>query len=180
MANHKIDITKNGKTTLATAGKYCDRNVEVNVNVPEQQTQFTNLVNDGSTIIKYGYRPVSSGYTATENAVAIAIKVTPNQEAKVRFRGSMYLPFIYPANGNMYCADEVTADGYKSYSTIPKTISLDEHGDWMLTVQNPLKKYIIFGMGYTYSAYETVKPDAVTPIDIITLNEPIGNGGYVG
>lgn len=38
MANHKIDITKNGKTTLATAGKYCDRNVDVNVNVPSLDT----------------------------------------------------------------------------------------------------------------------------------------------
>ena len=38
MANHQINITKNGKTTLATAGKYCDRNVEVNVNVPSLDT----------------------------------------------------------------------------------------------------------------------------------------------
>lgn len=31
--NTQIDITKNGTTTLATAGKYCDRNIDVNVNV---------------------------------------------------------------------------------------------------------------------------------------------------
>jgi hypothetical protein len=29
--NTQIDITKNGTTTLATAGKYCDRNIDVNV-----------------------------------------------------------------------------------------------------------------------------------------------------
>ena len=34
MANIQVNITKNGTTTLATAGKYCDRNVDVNVNVP--------------------------------------------------------------------------------------------------------------------------------------------------
>ena len=28
------DIESNGTTILATAGKYCDRNIEVNVNVP--------------------------------------------------------------------------------------------------------------------------------------------------
>lgn len=31
--NTQIDIIKNGTTTLATAGKYCDRNIDVNVNV---------------------------------------------------------------------------------------------------------------------------------------------------
>ena len=34
MSNIKIDIIDNGITTLATAGKYCDRNVEIAVNVP--------------------------------------------------------------------------------------------------------------------------------------------------
>lgn len=33
MANTQIDITDNGTTTLATAGKYCDRNIDVNVAV---------------------------------------------------------------------------------------------------------------------------------------------------
>ena len=32
--NTQINITENGTITLATAGKYCDRNVDVNVNVP--------------------------------------------------------------------------------------------------------------------------------------------------
>ncbi len=34
ITNIKINITENGKTTLLTAGKYCDRNVEVVVDVP--------------------------------------------------------------------------------------------------------------------------------------------------
>ena len=33
MANTQITISKNGKTTLATAGKYCDRNIDINVEV---------------------------------------------------------------------------------------------------------------------------------------------------
>jgi len=33
MENIKITVTENGTTTLATAGKYCDRNVDVEVNV---------------------------------------------------------------------------------------------------------------------------------------------------
>jgi hypothetical protein len=31
--NTQIEITENGTTTLATAGKYCDRNIDVNVDV---------------------------------------------------------------------------------------------------------------------------------------------------
>ena len=33
MANYQINITKNGKCTLTTAEKYCDRDIEINVNV---------------------------------------------------------------------------------------------------------------------------------------------------
>lgn len=34
--NIKIDITESGTTTLATAGKYCDRNIDVNVDVEDR------------------------------------------------------------------------------------------------------------------------------------------------
>lgn len=36
MDNIQIPITENGTTTLATAGKYCDRNIEVEVNTPDR------------------------------------------------------------------------------------------------------------------------------------------------
>ena len=35
-----INIAKNGTTTLATAGKYCDRNIDVNVNVPSNEVEL--------------------------------------------------------------------------------------------------------------------------------------------
>lgn len=35
MANTQIAIDKNGKVTLSTAGKYCDRNIDINVDVEE-------------------------------------------------------------------------------------------------------------------------------------------------
>ena len=38
MVNHKIAVTENGTKTLLTAGKYCDRNVDVVVNVPSLDT----------------------------------------------------------------------------------------------------------------------------------------------
>lgn len=38
--NTQVNITENGTTTLATAGKYCDRNIDVNVNVPTYETEL--------------------------------------------------------------------------------------------------------------------------------------------
>ena len=38
--NTQINITKNGTTTLATAGKYCDRNIDVITNVPSYETEL--------------------------------------------------------------------------------------------------------------------------------------------
>lgn len=40
MANIQIAITSNGTKTLATAGKYCDRNIDVNVNVGNDAIVF--------------------------------------------------------------------------------------------------------------------------------------------
>ena len=38
--SHQINITENGTTTLATAGKYCDRNIDVNVNVADGEEEI--------------------------------------------------------------------------------------------------------------------------------------------
>jgi hypothetical protein len=38
--NTPIYISTNGTTTLATAGKYCDRNIDVNVNVPSKDAEL--------------------------------------------------------------------------------------------------------------------------------------------
>lgn len=38
--NTQIDITQNGTTTLATAGKYCDRDIDVNTKVPTYEAEL--------------------------------------------------------------------------------------------------------------------------------------------
>ena len=38
--NTQIEITQNGTTTLATAGKYCDRNIDVNTDVPTYEGEL--------------------------------------------------------------------------------------------------------------------------------------------
>lgn len=49
--NTQINITENGKTTLSTAGKYCDRNIDVNVDVPSNDAELESLVS--RTITEY-------------------------------------------------------------------------------------------------------------------------------
>ena len=41
--NTKISITENGTTTLATAGKYCDRNIDVEVNIPKYDDELVSV-----------------------------------------------------------------------------------------------------------------------------------------
>ena len=40
MENIQIPIVENGKVTLATAGKYCDRNIEVQVEIPTYEAEL--------------------------------------------------------------------------------------------------------------------------------------------
>ena len=46
--SHQINITENGTTTLATAGKYCDRNIDVNVEVQSGFLNDADKVVDGT------------------------------------------------------------------------------------------------------------------------------------
>lgn len=74
MANTQIDIRANGTTTLATAGKYCDRNIDVNVEVPAN-----GITPSGSkTITENGTHDV------TEYATALVNVPTPEQITVVR------------------------------------------------------------------------------------------------
>ena len=49
IANIQIPITENGATTLATAGKYCDRNIDVQVEIPtfEAELEAEKAIEDG-------------------------------------------------------------------------------------------------------------------------------------
>lgn len=44
MANTQVSISQNGKTTLATAGKYCERNIDINVAVASADNDIPSYV----------------------------------------------------------------------------------------------------------------------------------------
>ena len=107
MANTQINIKGNGTTTLATAGKFCDRNIDVNVAVPASgitptgtKSITTNGEHDVTNFAKANVNvPVPSGYikpsgtkNITENgthdvtnfASAVVNVPTPEQISVVR------------------------------------------------------------------------------------------------
>ena len=190
MANTQIDITANGKKTLKTAGKYCDRDIEVNVNVPSgemQPTQFTNLLTKADTVFTFNTKvATTAGETSTSNG-AVMVEVTLPHFVGVnssncdlfRFRG------LNPLNVNVDCSIDGGATWERKYLSSPNNYTPDEYGDAVFRISysttnsgvNNLKVRLTLSYGGgTNTAVENVDLSRC----FMTQNEPIGNGGYVG
>lgn len=84
MANTQINIGANGTTTLATAGKFCDRNIDVNVEVPASginptgtKTITANGTHDVTNFASVNVNvPVPSGYIKPSGSKTITANGT--------------------------------------------------------------------------------------------------------
>jgi hypothetical protein len=192
MANTQISIVENGKKTLKTAGKYCDRDIEVNVNVPSsgvQPTQFTNLLTQEDTVITYNVKTSSTaGETTTANGYVLVevhlknfVSVSASNADVFRFRGvNLY-------NGQVHCSVDGGKTWVLKYISAMNNYNPDEYGDAMIRVTygtdvNGVEDIILrFNLGLGGGG---IANTAITNLDvskcIMTRNEPIGNGGYVG
>ena len=82
--SHQINIDKNGTTTLATAGKYCDRNIDVNVNVPTTGTELVNSIigrtitghYENNEVTKVGASALSYCYELESVTFGVAVYIT--------------------------------------------------------------------------------------------------------
>ena len=219
MANTQINISANGTKTLATAGKYCDRNIDVNVSVPVpsgyikpsgsktitengthdvtqyasavvdvagKPTQFTNLYDPANVVLKKYHSYSSSGgqSVVTDNYVnyiVIPYNHVENEPLALRVRG-LSIPVRERFSFVMYNereADVVTWGNLHSATT--KTV--DEYGDVVMTFSNSSTfvtaawKYLVLNFQYIG---ENAGVSAAKTGPIITINEPIGNGGHAG
>lgn len=181
MANHQINITANGTKTLATAGKYCDRNIDVNVNVPAKATQFTNLYDPAEVTLQMVSNASSSlgGWApATDkncNYVIIPYHRLPGEPFVLRMRG------IGTVRDRMsVCTlreDKITARVYGQMTT-NFNVSYDKYGDAVMTLKEwENYEWFYFVLNFQYIGVNSGASVAL-PGPIITVNEPIGNGGY--
>lgn len=191
MANHQISVTENGTKTLLTAGKYCDRNIDVVVSVPSSgevlPTQFTNILVLDTTIVKEGYRVVSSGYTETPSGVAIVFPITAGTH-RIRVRGKYIFGLtqlytdgsIAAFHTNVYQSSGTPTDTTFSGSVVAKyvndnsdlVLSTDECNDFYIDVTLSADSYL----GFTLKNMEAEYPTGNFSAPIITVDEPIGTG----
>lgn len=214
MANTQINISANGTKTLATAGKYCDRNIDVNVNVPVpsgyikpsgsktitengthdvtqyasavvdvagKPTQFTNLYDPANVTLDYRMNcSSSSGITYTADTETNYVVVPYNHKAgeviTIRIRGigtvRSRLDFVFTRDGARV--------NHGQWSSYISNTSYDEYGDLSITfssgatVTNAWDALIL---NFQYTWHNSATTALTGPI--ITINEPIGNGGHV-
>lgn len=188
MANTQINITQNGTTTLATAGKYCDRNIDVNVDVDAsgvQPTQFTNLYDTANVTVNTRIdASASAGVSYPTDTQANCIKIpyhhVAGEPVVLRMRGIGTVRDRL--NSATFAADGTTKVNHYTFTSSSTTLfemGYDEYGDAMITFKGVLLSaewyYFVFNFQYVGV---NINATAVSG-PIITINEPIGNGGVV-
>ena len=171
MANTQINIGTNGKTTLATAGKYCDRNIDVNVSV--NASEFTNVLKHPNTVITLNAQGTGNATNNGSFTVKFNLNdfITPTAVKKplFRWRGIFGNPNI---TAMYYSADGVT---WTVTGAMPlQGYDLDEYGDMCLLypsnypANNP---WVLFSFKKSFSAITEADIEEA----ILTVDEPIGN-----
>lgn len=186
MANTQINITENGTKTLATAGKYCDRNIDVNVDVAGKPTQFTNLYDPANVVLKTRFQASASDgitYVADNycNYITIPFYHKSGEPVVMRIRGIGTVRDR--TNSATFAKDGTTKVNHYNFqnsSTTQFEMSYDEHGDAMITFKGVLisAEWYYFRFNFQYIGVNSNAASAFTG-PIITINEPIGNGGHV-
>lgn len=156
----------------------------------EQPTPFTNILTLDTTIVKSGYRVTSTGYATTIEGVAIVCPCMAGTH-RIRVRGKYVWGYLQanrnnsvaPYYINFYKATSTPTDSTFAGTIINDTtnwinsmICQDEYGDWFLEFTMPSDGYI----GFTLKDMSLLYDNGTFNCDpIITIDEPIGNGGVV-
>lgn len=174
MANTQIDITVNGTTTLATAGKYCDRNIDVNVAIATGANDFTNVLKHESTVVKLNTAADLTQEVSVNGEILVYIDLvalgfnTHPAELTLRWRGmriSAYTALYISTDKTTWT---VTAQLYNN--------TLDEHGDFSLykKINYPTTNRYLKASFKVKENNQTITENDIADC-ILTINEPIGN-----
>ena len=176
MSNTQININANGTTTLATAGKYCDRNIDVNVDVYTGANDFTNILQQSGCTIALNKVANKSSETDSNGDIVIYLDLvtlgfnTHPAELTFRWRG------MWLARGNtaVYLSTDNTT--WTVNDNLFNGSNVDAHGDvtWFKKINYPTSnRYVKFTMRVKENAQAVTQED----VDkcILTINEAIGN-----
>ena len=221
MANTQISITENGTKTLKTAGKYCDRDIDVNVNVADrstgitptgaisitengthdvtnyasaevnvqpQPTQFTNVLKQSTTSFVINQMLSSTAGATSERKGVVVVEFdfanyVASNRPRFRFRGyTLYGNYVHWSGDGGATWTRVSWYGNYANRSI-----IDEYGD--ASIQMALNSDVanvkfridlLCGAPGTPGEELTSADQVINSGAIMTINEPIGNGGYVG
>lgn len=171
-----ITITENGTHDVTN---YASAVVSIS---GDQPTQFTNLYDPANVVVKTASN-CSSGTVSFSsdnyvNYVVIPYHHKANAEVSIRVRG-ISLPVRDRQNFTVFAADGETPLSWGQFSNAI-TISVDEYGDTVFTFKSGgYKSYEWYYLHLNFQ-YHGVNSGATAKTGpIITINEPIGNGGHV-
>lgn len=182
-----VGTTPTGSININTNGTHDVTNyASAVVNVPASQpTQFTNYYDPANVMLKTIVSASSSGIAYEtynySNCIKIPFHHIKGEPVVLRMRG------IGTVRDRFSCA-VAAADGttrvnhYQFNNTSYFTLSYDEYGDTMITFKGNIittYEWYYFIFNFQYPAYNT-SPTAALTGPIITINQPIGNGGYAG
>lgn len=107
--NIQIHIAANGTTTLATAGKYCDRNIDINVEVQSLDSTVKEFTQMNDKVTAY-LTAADASYTDGNGS---SVSVIADYETA---EGDADRPLGYPitaTSGNIYLQNENRGNGWK-------------------------------------------------------------------
>ena len=147
-------------------------------------TQFTNLYDPANVVLKKVSHCSSGTASFTSdnyvNYVIIPFHHKAGDEVAIRTRG-LSMPVRDRQNFTCFGSDGTTVVTWGQISSAI-TMSYDEYGDGVLTFKSGAYKTREWYYLHLNFQYEGINSSASTAYSgpIITINEPIGNGGYTG